>query len=96
MLNLLPLGQLDGGHIIYGLFGKKQHQIGKLFFVLMVFLGIWWPGWWFFGVLVLIFGIKHPPTINDSVELRLSTRLLGLAAVFIFLISFIPVPIAFP
>lgn len=94
MINLLPIGQLDGGHIIYGLFGRKQHKIGKLFLVLMLVLGFWWPGWWFFGVLVFLFGVNHPPTINDTIRPSKATRVIGLAAIVIFIISFIPVPFA--
>ncbi|PKK83423.1 MAG: hypothetical protein CVT49_08365 [candidate division Zixibacteria bacterium HGW-Zixibacteria-1] len=92
MLNLLPLGQLDGGHIVYGLFGRTQHRLSRLFFAMMVALGFWWPGWWFFGVLVFLFGIKHPPTVNDSMKVPRSTRLLGYIAIVIFVISFVPVP----
>jgi membrane-associated protease RseP (regulator of RpoE activity) len=96
MLNLLPLGQLDGGHIIYGLFGKWQHTISKLFAVAMMILGFWWPGWWFFGVLVFLFGLKHPPTLNDNMVLPASARWLGYFAIFIFIISFVPIPFALP
>lgn len=92
MINLLPLGQLDGGHIIYGLMGKKQHDIGKVFIVLMAILGFWWPGWWLFGVLTILFRIKHPPTFNDSLPLPPLARILGFSAIIIFIISFVPVP----
>lgn len=95
MLNLLPLGQLDGGHIIYGLLGKRQHLIGKLFALGMMILGFWWPGWWFFGILVLLFGIKHPPTLYDSMEIPRHARVMGIVAIIIFIISFIPIPFAF-
>jgi len=96
MLNLLPLGQLDGGHIIYGLFGKMQYRISRVFFALLVALGFWWPGWWFFGALVFLFGIKHPPTINDTMKVPRLTRLAGYIAIIIFIISFVPVPFAGP
>lgn len=92
MLNLLPLGQLDGGHIIYGLFGRNQHRLGWIFFAMMLALGLWWPGWWFFGILVFLFGIKHPPTINDEMKVPRSTRLMGYIAIVIFFISFVPIP----
>ena len=94
MLNLLPLGQLDGGHIIYGLFGRKQHRVSKLFIAVMIALGFWWPGWWFFGALVFLFGINHPPTLDESIKPTRPARILGVAAIIIFIISFIPVPFA--
>lgn len=93
MINLLPLGQLDGGHILYGLAGRYQHTIAKLFLVMMLTLGFWWPGWWLFGGIAFIFRINHPPTLNDGMPLPLSARLIGLAAILIFIISFVPVPI---
>jgi len=95
MLNLLPMGQLDGGHIIYGLFGKAQHIIGKIFVLVLMGLGFYWPGWWFFGGLVFIFGLKHPPTINDAEPVPFHARLLGIIAILIFIISFIPIPFDF-
>jgi hypothetical protein len=94
MLNLLPLGQLDGGHIIYGLFGRKQHRLSKLFLAAMIVLGFWWPGWWFFGVLVFLFGINHPPTLDESIKPTRTARILGLVSIVIFIVSFIPVPFA--
>ena len=45
-VNMLPVGQLDGGHVVYSLLGKKQHAIGWLFFVAMLVMGWWWPGWY--------------------------------------------------
>jgi len=92
MINLLPLGQLDGGHIIYGLIGRWQHKISRVFLVAMMILGFWWAGWWFFGVLVFLFGINHPPTYNDDKKLPLPARVMGIASLVIFVISFIPMP----
>jgi membrane-associated protease RseP (regulator of RpoE activity) len=94
-INLLPLGQLDGGHIIYGLIGPKQRSISRLFIVFMMILGFWWQGWWFFGILVFLFGLNHPPTLNDSIPISNVARIMGLMAVVIFLICFIPVPFVF-
>ncbi len=95
MINLLPLGQLDGGHIIYGLIGRRQRSISKIFIVFMIVLGFWWQGWWFFGLLVFLFGINHPPTLNDRLQISPASRAMGLAAVVIFIICFIPVPFVF-
>jgi hypothetical protein len=92
MLNLLPLGQLDGGHIIYGLIGKRQHQISRLFLAVMIVLGLWWPGWWFFGILVFLFGVNHPPTQNDAAEISGPARIMGWAAIIIFILCFVPIP----
>ncbi len=92
MINLLLLGQLDGGHILYGLLGSRQHQIGRFFLIVMMVLGFWWPGWWFFGALVFLFGINHPPTYNDSQKLTGTARAMAFIAIFIFVVSFVPAP----
>ena len=94
MINLLPLGQLDGGHIIYGLLGRWQHKISRLFLMAMLLLGFLWPGWWFFGGLVFILGINHPPTYDDTTPLSKTAKILGWAAIIIFIICFIPAPFA--
>jgi hypothetical protein len=96
MINLLPLGQLDGGHIIYGLFGKFQHYVGQVFLIAVIILGFWWPGWWIFGALAFLFGLKHPPTFNDYIKPSRTARLLGYAAIIIFIVSFVPVPFIIP
>ncbi|MCP4706532.1 MAG: site-2 protease family protein, partial [candidate division Zixibacteria bacterium] len=92
MINLLPLGQLDGGHVIYALIGKKQRLVGRIILPIMIVMGFWWAGWWLFGAMVFMFGINHPPTINDSIKLPRHARIIGYCALFIFIISFIPVP----
>jgi membrane-associated protease RseP (regulator of RpoE activity) len=92
MINLLPLGQLDGGHIVYGLVGRFQYRIGRVFLIIMLGLGFWWYGWWFFGILVFLFGVNHPPTLNDSRDIPRHARILGIIALIIFVISFIPTP----
>lgn len=92
MLNLLPLGQLDGGHIVYGLAGRNQYIVARVLAAVLIGLGFWWFGWWFFGALVFFFGLNHPPTIQDDMPIGRPAKILGILAVIIFIISFIPVP----
>jgi hypothetical protein len=94
MLNLLPLGQLDGGHIIYGLAGRWQRTISKIFIAFLLILGFWWMGWWIFGALIFLFGLNHPPTLDDNFRISPATRMLGISAIVIFIICFMPVPLA--
>ncbi|MDI6839978.1 MAG: site-2 protease family protein [bacterium] len=92
-INLLPLGQLDGGHISYALLGERVKFIPWIMIGLMLALGIYWPGWWMWSILILvIIGIKHPPPLNSITQLDLQHRIIGVIALFIFVITFIPVP----
>jgi hypothetical protein len=94
-LNLLPISQLDGGHILYALMGKRQKPLAWLFFALLIPLGWLWPGWWVWAVLIFAIGrgrIQHPPIFNAELGPTGTRLLLGTAAVLMFVICFVPVP----
>jgi membrane-associated protease RseP (regulator of RpoE activity) len=98
MLNLLPLGQLDGGHVVYALFGEKQRVIGTAVWLSLFALGFlpnqWW--WWVWAVLILLLGrgrLGHPQVLDRHRTLPKSRRPLGWATALLFLITFTPVPI---
>lgn len=95
-MNLLPIGQLDGGHVICALFGRRWAWLISLCALLLLIpLGIFmWPGWLVFGVLVLILGLRHPPPIDPYSPLDKGGRGLGWIAIILFILSFIPVPIS--
>jgi len=94
MLNLLPIGQLDGGHIMYALLGKNQRKVATVATLSLIPLGFFlWEGWFVWVVLVLLIKIGHPPTLNDQVALDTKRKVIGWLAMFIFILSFIPVPI---
>lgn len=92
-LNLLPIGQLDGGHVLYSLFGRRSQDIYKLTIAgFMIVCAVWYPGWLLLILLLLYFRLKHPPTMNDHIELDPGRKLIAYATLIIFIISFIPVP----
>ncbi|MCX8029948.1 MAG: site-2 protease family protein [Thermodesulfovibrionales bacterium] len=92
-LNLLPIGQLDGGHIIYAVFGHRHRSISIFMVFLLMFLGLFfWEGWAIWAVLMLIIGIKHPPVIFWEIPLDSRRRFISLLCFFIFLITFVPSP----
>jgi len=92
-LNLLPLGQLDGGHVSYALFGNKVKFIAWPMIGMMLVLGIYWPGWWMWAVLIVVLlGLKHPPPLDDITPLDLRHKIIGWIALLIFALTFIPVP----
>jgi membrane-associated protease RseP (regulator of RpoE activity) len=92
-INLLPVGQLDGGHISYGLFGRKAKVVGIGVVVLMVCLATLWLGWLVWASLALgVIGIKHPPPINDIKKIGKKEKILGGLGFLILGLCFTPMP----
>ncbi len=94
-LNLLPVGQLDGGHILYTLIGRKAHWVAYS----VVGGAIVWmvstrdPSFILMIGLLYAFGLKHPPTADDSVPLGATRIVLGWLALAFVLVGFTPIPI---
>ncbi len=92
-LNLLPMGQLDGGHVVYSLFNRKHAlQVARLFFFVLIGLGFYWAGWWVWAGLVFILGLRHPPVLDESMPLEPKHRAIGYASLLILILTFVPVP----
>jgi membrane-associated protease RseP (regulator of RpoE activity) len=93
-INLFPIGQLDGGHILYSVFGSQTRIVGRIFLALFVVMGVFlWAGWLLWAVLILILGVKHPPIWDESAPLGKSRTILAALVLVIFAVSFIPDPI---
>lgn len=101
-LNLMPIGQLDGGHITYALFGDRARKIALLSFSLLIIFNVYliysfnsyvWVLW----PVIIFFFIKfrHPPTLDNSIVIGLKRKILGWLAYIIFIISFSPIPVYF-
>ncbi len=92
-LNLLPVGQLDGGHIAYALFGRFHKRISQGFLFTLIPLGIfYWQGWLLWSTILLFIGLRHPVTVDDSVPLSKRHIWLGWAALAMFVLCFTPMP----
>lgn len=93
--NLFPIGQLDGGHILYAVLGKKKAYIAGIVAVaFLALLGIFfWQGWLLWALIVTLIGLRHPP-IFESERLDRKRRILAAAALLIFLVSFTPAPLS--
>lgn len=94
-LNLLPLGQLDGGHILYALIGRAAHYVA---YTVMAGALCWMVYQQRFDyalmvLLLLVFGLKHPPTADDRVPLGWPRYLLGTATLAFIIVGFTPTPI---
>lgn len=107
-LNLWPIGQLDGGHILYSLMRRKAHVIAEVLLlgataaVLLTMalqrLGVGWGSYWFWLPMLLILslmGPRHPPTANDQVPLGPGRVLLGWLALLFVPVGFTPAPFPF-
>ncbi len=92
-LNLLPMGQLDGGHLAYALFGRRAWTLARitsLALLILAFLG--WQGWFLWVILPFLFGLRHPPPLNDHTPLDARRKVLGVVMIIVFFLVFIPVP----
>jgi membrane-associated protease RseP (regulator of RpoE activity) len=94
-LNLLPIGQLDGGHILYALFWKKSKFISILFYVVLLAICLFFYFGWFLLIVILVVIRKHPPTLNDHRPLGRRRTIAGILAVLLFILAFTPVPFGF-
>ena len=93
-INLFPIGQLDGGHILHALLGKKSKVWAKLFFVFLLFLMYFWPNWGIWALLLLVFTrFKSAPLDDEEVLPQSIHKRAGYAAIAIFFLTFVPVPI---
>jgi membrane-associated protease RseP (regulator of RpoE activity) len=96
-INLISIGQLDGGHIIYGMLRSKAHWVGT--FVLLAAIAavvihdLW--NWWFMLFLLILLGTRHPPTADDNVPLGLFRHVLGWLTLAIAPLGFTPIPFDF-
>lgn len=94
-INLLPVGQLDGGHVAYALFGRAAHYVARGAFLLLIVAGFALSTTWLvWGLFVLFGGLHHPPPLNDISRLDGGRWLLGLATIGLFFLLIIPVPFA--
>ena len=103
-LNLLPVGQLDGGHILYSVSSRLHKSFSRLFLFLLLGAGTFgvfhpetiWPGWLFWGGLLLAIGMRHPAVLDPGRELDTRRRQLAVVSLLIFLLCFTPVPFHIP
>ncbi|MBM4040102.1 MAG: site-2 protease family protein [Planctomycetes bacterium] len=93
-LNLVPVGQLDGGHVAYALVGRRQRHVALFFLGVLIALSGKWRGWLFWAVIMaLLVRVAHPPVVIEGVPLGMGRKILGWAAAAIFLLVFMPAPV---
>ncbi len=92
-LNLIPVGQLDGGHVAYALFPEYHRYISLGVLGLLVVCGLmYWKGWLFWAALIAFLGWRHPPPYLYWVPLDRRRRVLGIITIVVFVLTFTPAP----
>ncbi len=94
-LNLIPAGQLDGGHVLFVLFGRKVRRILPFVLVSLSLLGLAWAGWWVWVFLIFFFGSYHAEPLDQITRLDTRRKALAVFAMVLFFIIFIPVPLRY-
>ena len=90
-LNLLPIGQLDGGHVLYAWFGERYQRRSWIFLAMLIPFGFFWWPWWVWAAILFWMGRKHP-YIHDDIGLDPVRRRWAIGAVILFILCFMPAP----
>ena len=93
-LNLIPVGQLDGGHILFAASSVWYKRLRPILLVGLAILGFWWPGWWLWFGILLIVARRHPPLVRPAEVLDSPRRIVAVMTLIIFLLVFVPVPLS--
>jgi membrane-associated protease RseP (regulator of RpoE activity) len=92
-LNLLPISQLDGGHILYSLLDRGHLVMARVLWLALLPLGYFcWAGWFFWAALIGLIGVKHPHVMIPSEDLGRTRPVVALIALVIFILCFMPTP----
>ncbi len=92
-LNLIPVGQLDGGHLLYVLLGRRASRVVPFVIVALVALGLVWQGWWLWAALIFFMGRSHAEPLDEITPLDGRRKALAVLGLVLFLLVFTPVPL---
>lgn len=90
--NLIPVSQLDGGHILYAVLGPKHRRVARSLWLVLAMAGLFWPGWLVLAVLVRLLGLEHPPVRDESIRLDRKRKILVGVAIAMLLFCLMPIP----
>jgi membrane-associated protease RseP (regulator of RpoE activity) len=91
-LNLIPAGQLDGGHVLYALFDQHVRKVYPFILAATLLLGFFWSGWWFWAFIIYIFGRSHAEPLDQITQLDTRRKILAVLVLVIFVLVLTPVP----
>ncbi len=92
-LNLIPAGQLDGGHALYVLIGSRARRLVPVIVAALVVLGFFWVGWFLWAGLVLLLGRMHAEPLDQITRLDPRRRVVAIGLLVTFVLVFMPVPL---
>lgn len=92
-LNLIPAGQLDGGHLLYSLFGRNASRVLPFILVALAGLGFFWSGWWLWVFLIFMLGGAHAQPLDEITPLDAKRKVLALFGLLVFFLVFTPIPL---
>jgi membrane-associated protease RseP (regulator of RpoE activity) len=92
-INLIPAGQLDGGHVLYVLLGRKAGKFLPFILGALLLLGFVWSGWWLWVILLLVLGRFYAEPLDQITTLDPRRKRLAILGLVIFLLVFVPVPL---
>ncbi len=95
-LNLIPVGQFDGGHVVFAVFGKRVNIVVPFILILTILLGFLWSGWWLWAFLIFVLGRSHAEPLDQITQLDPPRKALAALMLVIFLFVLTPIPFIIP
>lgn len=95
-INLLPAGQLDGGHVARALLGPRSVYASIAAIVILIGMGLVYLNWILFALIIVLLGFRHPPPLNDLTPLDRKRVGVGIVAVLLLVTGFVVVPLGSP
>lgn len=92
-INLIPTGQLDGGHTVYALFGKAVMKTRPFILVALIAMGFLYSGWWLWALLIFFLGRNHAEPYDQITKLDPQRKIMAVITLIIFVLVFTPVPL---
>jgi membrane-associated protease RseP (regulator of RpoE activity) len=95
MFNLMPIGQFDGGHIVYSIIGRHARYVSRVAIGALLLLGFFYfTGWFIWAILGYLTSLRHPVILDQHLVLSPRSKLIALIALLIFVLCFMPEPIS--